>query len=296
MKASHSEISCYLDCRVKHHFKYRQRLPILGQSLRLEQGSAVHAGLELAAKGETDVEQAQAASVKRLHQTLVETSGDDVQAVMAATRAGLEFLKQADITKVLAVEEPFKIDIDGWTVPGVIDFVFQDSQGLHHLLDWKSSENLPQDTTGTLDPQTALYALVWMERHGLTWMYAGRCYLRLKAPDIKITKGGRVSEQSSCSLGDYEQYVKEHPEHAGTEAEQAKAREKFGPWWRHHEDMVTLDYCRALMRQWRATAALIEQNSLPLTGGANIRPKFCHKFCEYYSPCMDWILNGEQHG
>jgi hypothetical protein len=296
MKASHSEISCYLECRVKHHFRYRQRLPIVGQSLRLEQGSAVHAGLELAAKGETDINQAQAASVKRLHQTLVEISGDDVQAVRAATRAGLEFLKQADIAKVLAVEESFKAEIDGWTAPGVIDFVFEDSQGLHHLLDWKSSDNLPQDTTGTLDPQTALYALVWMERHGLTWMYAGRCYLRLKAPQIDITKGGRVSVQSSCSLTDYEQYVKENPEHAGTEKEQAQAREKFGPWWRHHEDMVTLDYCRALMRQWRATAAEIERNDLPLIGGANIRPKFCHKFCEYYTPCTDWVLNGEQNG
>jgi RecB family exonuclease len=301
MKASHSEISTYLDCRVKHHFRYRQRLPIAGQSERLLQGIAVHAGLEIVAGStgqltatgfDSAIPVAQAAAVDAYRKEHMCPADQDLSAIGAATRAGVDFLRQADIRQVLAVEQPFTMDVDGWTVPGVIDLAYEDHQGQHHILDWKTSDNLPQDTTGTLDPQTAVYALEWMQRHGLTWMYAGRCYLRLATPEITITKGtknvpSRISLQSTLSGPDYLAYAAEHPEHTGTADDHQKALAKFGPWWRHHEDMVTRDYCRAGLVQWRAVAAEIEQNLTPLP---NFRPKMCLR-CEYLGPCTDRALN-----
>lgn len=298
MKASHSEITTYLDCRVKHDFRYRKRLPVAEQPERLTQGIAVHAGLEHAAvhrvsdSGESWRTAAQQTAVSFYRQELAVPADQDMRAIAAATRAGADFIEQADIAQLLAVEEKFRISIDGWDVPGVIDLAYVDSFGQHHVLDWKTSDNLPQDTTGTLDPQTALYAYHWMLKHDLTCMYAGRCYVRLKAPEIEITKGGRVSVQSSVSKADYLAYVKEHPEHAGTAEEQEKAEAKFGPWWRHHEDAVTLDSCRAVLVDWRAVALEIEQNLRPLP---NYRPKLCLR-CEYLGPCIDRAMNGTENG
>lgn len=293
MRASHSEITTYADCRVKHHFKYRLKLPVFGRSLRLEKGSAVHAGLEHTAKTWCSIEEAKAVSEKHLKQMIIELTDDDISAVRAATRAGYKFLQQVDLGAehggILAAELPFEMEIDGWEVPGVIDLVFADSYGNHHILDWKTSDSLPSSTVGMLDPQTAIYALYWMTVNNLTWMYAGRCYLRLESPEIKITKGGRVSEQSMCSLSDYKEWITQHPETAGTIVEQERAAVKFGPWWRHHEDMVSLDYCRGVVAEWRAVAHEIDQNLPPW---ANLRPKsvMCAN-CEYLGPCTDRILN-----
>jgi RecB family exonuclease len=301
MKASHSEIACYLDCRVKHHFRYRKRLPIAEQPERLLQGTAVHAGLEYAANTRRGACQdlttdPQKLAVAAYRESLLFPDDQDIAAISAATRAGVDFLAQANIGQVLATEERFDLDIDGWQVPGYIDLAYTDEHGQHHLLDWKTCDNLPQDTTGTIDPQTALYAYYWMTKHGLPWMYAGRCYLRLAAPEVSVTKGtknvpSRVSLQSTISRPDYLAYAAAHPEHTGTPDDHEKALAKFTPWWRHHEDLVNLDFCRAVLLEWRAAAHEISLNLRPLP---NYRPKMCIR-CEYLGACIDRALHPEDH-
>jgi RecB family exonuclease len=299
MKASHSEIATYLDCRVKHHLRYRLRLPVVEQVDRLVQGTAVHAGLEAAALARCDgsAADAQAIAVETYRKERVCPDDQDLSAIGAATRAGLDFLAQADIKTILATEERFQLNIDGWEVPGAVDLAFEDSYGQHHILDWKTANSLPEDTTGTLDPQTAIYAYHWMTSRGLTTMYAGRCYLRLTAPTVQLTQAtknvpSRVSLKSKLSRADYEAYAAAHPEHTGKPDDHAEALAKFGSWWRHHEDLVTLDYCRAVLLEWRAVAEEIELGLRPLP---NLRPKMCIR-CEYLSQCMDRSLNPQNYG
>lgn len=291
MRASHSEISCYLECRRKHDFRYRKRLKVDNDQARLIQGTAVHAGLESFLRTHVDAADAPEVSAQSYRDQYCVPEPDDIAAIQASTRAGLEFLAHAEPAKILAIEEKFVVEIGGWTVPGVIDLAFEDDHKEPHVLDWKTSGKLPSDTTGTLDPQTALYAYVWMKRTGRTEIFAGRCYLRLALPKISLTKAGRVSLQSSCALSDYQAFVAANPDAMGTPADHAKALEAFAPWWRYHEDLVTLDYCEAILREWAAVAAEIE---LQLPPHPHHRPKFCTAYCEYVNECMDRTLNGER--
>jgi hypothetical protein len=281
---SHSEIATYLDCQWKHDFKYVQRVPGKAElSGKMLFGLAVHHGLEqhlrlgLPNADQLAVDYAQARTIL----TPVEA-----ESIASAVRAGLDFVEAISPVQVIGVEQKFTRTVMGWTVTGSKDFVYQDAYQAVHVLDWKTTDQLPSDTTGQIDPQTAIYALDTMLSRGLTEIYAGRCYLRMSPKNIKLTQAGLVNLTSTCSIDDYWAFVKNNPFAA---VPREKAEQKWGKWWAHHEDLLTLHVCERIVAQHAATAQRIRERLRPLP---NFRPKMC-AHCEFNAQCQDRLMHGD---
>lgn len=279
---SHSEIACYLDCEWKHDFKYNLRAEVRPEVTgKLLFGSAVHHGLEQYLRNKVP-NPAGIAVQYAMARTIVEPK--ETLAIAAAVRAGMDFLAHQEPIEVLGVEERFERTFGDWRTTGSKDLVYRDAMGIAHVLDWKTTDPLPPDTTGQIDPQTVLYALDTMLSLGVDEIYAGRCYLRMAASAIKLTKSGHVNLTSSCSLADYVAYIEAHPLAA---VDPQKAREKWGRWWSHHEDLLTRRFCERIVAQHAAAARRIRQKLRPLP---NFRPKMC-VHCEVSAQCLDRISN-----
>jgi hypothetical protein len=296
MRASHSEILCYLDCRVKHHLRYRLRLPVVnGQAAELDKGSAVHTGMEYLARlpgfgGPDSWKEAQSVAATDLRKRRLDATQSERLAVQAAVRAGHAYLMAIECQEVLGVERKIQPVVGTWTPNGVIDFIWRDRYGNIHIDDWKTCKDLGEPTVGVPDGQTALYAHWALEHFGLEQVHAGRVYLRTEEPTFEITKGaGKFSLQNKVSYDDYTRFLESTPFGDSPALDDAKARERFGAWWRADIDIVTPRLALAILKDQRAVAQEIAQELEPV---ANRRPKFCIR-CEYLSECVDRMTHGD---
>lgn len=292
MRASHSEIQCYLDCRVKHHFRYRQRLPLHTQVPELDRGLAVHAGMEYACNNlaqrdsATWFREAQDVAHQDLRRRWLMADNVDYAAVRAGVRAGCEYLREIEIVEVLGVERRIQPVIEDWTPNGAIDFLWRDSYGRIHIDDWKSAKELKQPTIGVPDGQTALYGYWALREFDVQEVYGGRVYLRTEQPQTSITQKGKFSQSNAISHADYLAYIADDQ---GAALDPDIAINKFKSWWRADIDVLTLRLCKAVLRDQMMYAREIEENRPP---GGNRRPNMCIR-CEYLAPCVDRMLNGE---
>lgn len=286
MKASHSEIQTYLDCRVKHDFQYRQRLPIVGEAPELNRGLAVHKGMETYLMGDRRhfVDAVEAAH-DELERLWLGAERVEYEAVAAAVRAGCEYVESLGRIEILGVEQRISVDFEGWTPNGGIDFLFV-KDDLVHVVDWKTCKDLGEPTADIPDGQVSLYAWWAMEEYGLPDIVAGRVYLRCKQPGTELTQKGKFSLTNAISLSEYLEFVERHPEAA---IDPLKAAQKFGPWYRADMGLITRRLATSVLRDQARVAAEIAERRAPVP---NRRPKMCVR-CSYLSQCVDRAVHGE---
>ena len=152
----------------------------------LERGTRVHELLERA-----DFSAPSAAEAGRLVRQLDDVSSDESDRIEGLLR---NILSDPLIGRVRAAprverEYPFFLDLDGTTVQGVIDLVFQDAEGRGVVVDYKSNDLAGPRRLETLTelyrPQIELYALA-AKRAGLIVPDEGTLYFLNKAQAVPL--------------------------------------------------------------------------------------------------------------
>jgi DNA helicase-2/ATP-dependent DNA helicase PcrA len=157
---SYSAIAAYRDCPRQYWYRYEQRLPAV-QSAEAVQGVVLHEVLRRAGEARQRSEKVSAALLSTLHdQVWDETEFPDSRRAATFKRNGADQLEAYrkgggfDATPEY-LEQPFSVDVDGWTLRGVIDRVDRTESG-RRILDYKSGRPV---TRARRDLQVALYAI-----------------------------------------------------------------------------------------------------------------------------------------
>jgi DNA helicase-2/ATP-dependent DNA helicase PcrA len=186
---SFSGISVYRECPRQHWYRYRLRLPAW-PAVEAQFGSILHLALMRAGRLRREARPLTEELLRDLHQEAWET----VALVEPRRRPALEalgwrllrgFLEAGGLEAMPAlVEQPFTVDLDGWTLRGVIDRVDHPPApgGAWRIVDYKSGSPVPASRLRR-DLQLALYALGARDALGLEPAELEIVYLR---------DGGRV--------------------------------------------------------------------------------------------------------
>jgi DNA helicase-2/ATP-dependent DNA helicase PcrA len=157
---SYSAIAAYRDCPRQYWYRYEQRLPAV-QSAEAVQGVVLHEVLRRAGEARQRNEKVSAALLSSLHDVVwSETEFPDTRRAQTFKRNGADQLEAYrkgggfDATPEY-LEQPFSVDVDGWTLRGVIDRVDRTESG-RRIVDYKSGRPV---TRAKRDLQVALYAL-----------------------------------------------------------------------------------------------------------------------------------------
>jgi DNA helicase II / ATP-dependent DNA helicase PcrA len=157
---SYSAIAAYRDCPRQYWYRYEQRLPAV-QSAEAVQGVVLHEVLRRAGEARQRSEKVSAALLSSLHDEVwAETDFPDSRRAPTFKRNGADQLEAYrkgggfDGTPEY-LEQPFSVEVDGWTLRGVIDRVDRTESG-RRILDYKSGRPV---TRAKRDLQVALYAL-----------------------------------------------------------------------------------------------------------------------------------------
>jgi DNA helicase II / ATP-dependent DNA helicase PcrA len=157
---SYSAIAAYRDCPRQYWYRYEQRLPA-AQSAEAVQGVVLHEVLRRAGEARQRSEKVSAALLSSLHDEVwAETDFPDSRRAPTFKRNGADQLEAYrkgggfDGTPEY-LEQPFSVEVDGWTLRGVIDRVDRTESG-RRILDYKSGRPV---TRAKRDLQVALYAL-----------------------------------------------------------------------------------------------------------------------------------------
>jgi DNA helicase-2/ATP-dependent DNA helicase PcrA len=157
---SYSAIATYRDCPKQYWYRYEQRLPAV-QSAEAVQGVVLHEVLRRAGEARQRSEKMSAALLSSLYDEVWdETEFPDLRRAPTFKRNGADQLEAYrkgggfDV-KPEYLEQPFSVDVDGWTLRGVIDRVDRTESG-RRILDYKSGRPV---TRARRDLQVALYAL-----------------------------------------------------------------------------------------------------------------------------------------
>jgi len=157
---SYSSIAAYLDCPRQHWYRYEQRVPA-PQSAEAVHGTVLHEVLRRAAEVRARSEPVTAQTVRSIHATVwSETRFPDARREPTFRRIGLEELESFRAAggfegEPAYLEHPFRVEVDGWTLSGVIDRIDRRAEGWR-IIDYKSGRPL---TRRRRDLQVALYAL-----------------------------------------------------------------------------------------------------------------------------------------
>ncbi|HUY74225.1 MAG TPA: ATP-dependent DNA helicase [Candidatus Dormibacteraeota bacterium] len=160
VQLSYSAIAAYLDCPRQYWYRYEQRLPAV-QSAEAVHGVILHDVLRRA--GEIRREGG-AVNASRLRSILAEvwstTAFPDERRAPTFRRNGAAQLeayrKKGGLDAVPAyLEHPFQVEVDGWTLRGVIDRIDRTALGWS-IVDYKSGRPVARRKR---DLQLALYAL-----------------------------------------------------------------------------------------------------------------------------------------
>ena len=157
---SYSAIAAYHECPRQYWYRYEQRLPAV-QSAEAVQGVILHEVLRRAGEARQRGDAVTAPLLRSLH-TEVWNAGAFPDPRRAATfrrngEAQLEAYRgRGGLNATPAyLEHGFKVELDGWTLRGVIDRVDRTESGWR-ILDYKSGRPL---TRSRRDLQVALYAV-----------------------------------------------------------------------------------------------------------------------------------------
>ena len=157
---SFSSIAAYLDCPRQHWYRYEQRLPA-PQSAEAVHGTVLHEVLRRTAELRSRSEPVTAEAVRAIHETVwSETRFPDERREPTFRRIGLEELEAFRAAggfegEPVYLERQFRVELDGWTLDGVIDRIDRREDGWR-IIDYKSGRPL---TRRRRDLQVALYAL-----------------------------------------------------------------------------------------------------------------------------------------
>jgi ATP-dependent helicase/DNAse subunit B len=280
---SASELACYLDCRAKHHLRYRMAVVQSSEVEELILGTAVHNAMEtlcVQLKIGNTLERTMPVALQQLEDELAYSMPSVRIRATSALWAGYDFLMSHN-WQIVAVESAIDLNIDGWQIPGRLDLLARDEYGVLHLIDWKTERNTSSSTVGQVDLQTCIYAADTFRLFpDETTITAGRVYLRAAEPEIELTKAGKVSLTSTASWRDYQEFVAKEPDAA---VDSVKAQEKFRTWYRADLSPVTPDMVRRVLETGAKIAREIDNHLEPLP---NWRPKFCVR-CEQRDACKE---------
>ena len=157
---SYSSIAAYLDCPRQHWYRYEQRLPA-PQSAEAVHGTVLHEVLNRAARLRAGAEPVTAEAVTAIHEEVwSKTRFPDARREPTFRRIGLEELEAFRAAggfdgEPVYLEHSFRVQVDGWTLDGVIDRIDRRDDGWR-IIDYKSGRPLPRRRR---DLQVALYAL-----------------------------------------------------------------------------------------------------------------------------------------
>jgi superfamily I DNA/RNA helicase/RecB family exonuclease len=157
---SYSAIAAYLDCPRQHWYRYEMRLPVV-QSAEAVQGVILHDVLKRAGEERQHGRKVTNALLRSLLAKSWEaiafpdarrapTFKRNGEAQLEAYRQGGGFESAPEY-----LEQAFAVDVDGWTLRGVIDRIDRTGSGWR-IIDYKSGRPLSRSRR---DLQVALYAL-----------------------------------------------------------------------------------------------------------------------------------------
>jgi DNA helicase-2/ATP-dependent DNA helicase PcrA len=162
---SFSGISVYRECPRQHWYRYRLRLPA-APVVEAQFGTILHLALMRAGRLRREGHPLTEELLRDLHQEAWETVGlAEPRRRPALEALGWRLLRGffdaggLDATPSL-VEQPFTVELDGWTLRGVIDRVDQPAAagGAWRIVDYKTGTPIPASRLRR-DLQLALYAL-----------------------------------------------------------------------------------------------------------------------------------------
>jgi DNA helicase II / ATP-dependent DNA helicase PcrA len=181
---SFSAISAYRECPRQHWYRYRLRLPIV-PAVEAQFGTILHLALMRAGRLRREGRRLTTEVLRHLHQEAWET----VSLAETRRRPALEALGWRLLEGLLRaggldaspalVEAPFTLDLDGWTLRGVIDRVDEPAgpDGAWRIVDYKTGSPAPASRLRR-DLQLALYALGARRALGLGRVELEIVYLR----------------------------------------------------------------------------------------------------------------------
>jgi DNA helicase-2/ATP-dependent DNA helicase PcrA len=184
---SFSAISAYRECPRQHWYRYRLRLPAT-PSVEAQFGTIMHLALMRAGRLRREGRTLTPELLRDLHQEAWET----IPLTEPRRRPALEalgwrllagFLDAGGLeARPAIVEQPFVVDLDGWTLRGVIDRVDEPSDadggsGAWRIIDYKTGSPVPASRLRR-DLQLALYALGARHALGLDPVELEIAYLR----------------------------------------------------------------------------------------------------------------------
>jgi DNA helicase-2/ATP-dependent DNA helicase PcrA len=157
---SYSAISAYRECPRQYWYRYEQRLPVV-QSAEAVQGVILHEVLRRAGEVRQSGKVVSARALRTLHAEAWSRSPfPDPRRAATFKRLGetqLEAYRKGGGLQGTPeyLEHPFTVNLDGWTLRGVIDRVDRTDTGWR-ILDYKSGRPVARSRR---DLQVALYAL-----------------------------------------------------------------------------------------------------------------------------------------
>jgi DNA helicase-2/ATP-dependent DNA helicase PcrA len=181
---SYSAISSYRECPRQHWYRYRLRLPA-APTVEAQFGSILHLVLMRAGRMRREGRPPTPELLRDLHQEAWETVG----LAEPRRRPAMEALGWRLLSRLLEagglearpalVEQPFTVELDGWTLRGVIDRVDEPAAagGAWRIVDYKTGSPIPASRLRR-DLQLALYALGAREALGLDPVELEIAYLR----------------------------------------------------------------------------------------------------------------------
>ena len=209
---SFSAISAYRECPRQHWYRYRLRLPA-APGVEAQFGTILHLALMRAGRLRREGRPVTRELLRELHQEAWETIG----LAEPRRRPALEtlgwrllerFLREGGLEGTPSLlESPFAVDLDGWTLRGVIDRVDGPGDGVPswRIVDYKTGSPIPASRLRR-DLQLALYALGARRALGLEPVELEIVYLRdgrrvvLAADDSLLEEALRIGAEVATSV------------------------------------------------------------------------------------------------
>jgi DNA helicase II / ATP-dependent DNA helicase PcrA len=209
---SFSGISAYRECPRQHWYRYRLRLPA-PPGVEAQFGTILHLALMRAGRLRQEGRELTRDLLRDLHQEAWETIG----MVEPRRRPALEALGWRLLERFLEdgglearpelLESPFAVELDGWTLRGVIDRVDGPSDRAPgwRIVDYKTGSPVPASRLRR-DLQLALYALGARQALGLHPLDLEIVYLRdggrvvLPADDALLAEALRIGSEVAVSV------------------------------------------------------------------------------------------------
>jgi len=197
---SFSGISAYRECPRQHWYRHRLRLPA-APTVEAQFGTILHLALMRAGRRRREGRPISEELLRDLHQEAWETVG----LAEPRRRPALEalgwrllhaFLEAGGLEAMPAlVEQPFTVELEGWTLRGVIDRVDQPGEagGAWRIVDYKTGSPIPASRLRR-DLQLALYALGARDALGLEPAELEIVYLRDGARVVLPADEGLLDE------------------------------------------------------------------------------------------------------